>query len=290
MRYRGMLLFGAGCWICVACGGESTTDLFVDGGSSGGGRDGGSGGATSTTGAAGSMTSGGGVAGSGGDGGGAGTTGGGAGTMGGGGATGGVTTGGGAGRGGASGGGGRGGAGGSGGGAPQPECTSAADCKLQNDCCTCEAIAPGEIIPPCPIACLVSKCEAQQLPKDKVACIAGRCVAGFDCDSSKVTCKVLPPVCEAGLIPAVKGDCYAGGCVPVTECTNVKSCADCGKFPCADYATRLGPEAHCVTVPSGCGDNATCACLGPTVCTKPFSSCGDLSGVRGVSCTCPTCL
>jgi hypothetical protein len=134
------------------------------------------------------------------------------------------------------------------------------------------------------------QCEALQLPKDAVACIAGRCVAGFECDSSKVTCKLLPPVCEPGFVPGVKETCYTGTCVPVTECVSVKSCSDCGKFACANHATRTGPQAHCVTIPAACGDTATCACFGPTVCTKPYSSCSDFSGVRGVSCTCPTCL
>jgi hypothetical protein len=293
MRFRGVSLFAA-AWIC-ACGGQSTTDLFSAGGAAGNDHDGGS--ATAGSSSTSSSAGGAGSAGSTGAGGAAGTTGGG-GTTGAGGST---SAGGGAGAGtagsaGASGSGGAGGAGGTGGiggaagGSPQPECTTAADCKLQNDCCTCQALAPGEFYPSCPpIACLVDKCEALQLPKDAVACVAGRCVAGFECDSSKVTCKLLPPVCEPGFVPGVKDTCYTGTCVPVTECVSVKSCAECGKFACAAYATRTGPQAHCVTVPPACGDSATCACFGPTVCTKPFSGCGDLSGLRGVTCTCPTC-
>jgi hypothetical protein len=289
MRYRAMYFWAA---LCAACGGNSTTDLFT-----GDPHDGGGGASTSST----ASTS----SGVGGD---AGATGGGA--TGGAGTGGAATTSGGAagvggasgagGKGGASGAGGKGGASGAGGNAtggaggastPGPECTTVADCKLVSDCCTCQAIGPGESIPPCPpIACLQNKCEALQLPKSKMACVAGRCVAGFDCDSSMVTCKLLPPTCEAGFVPGVKDSCYSGSCVPVTECVNVKSCMDCGKFPCASYATRSGPEIHCVSGPAACNDDATCACLGPTVCTDPYSSCANFSGQRGVFCSCPTCL
>jgi hypothetical protein len=171
-----------------------------------------------------------------------------------------------------------------------PECTTANDCKLLSDCCTCEAVAPGEAVPTCPpIACLVNQCEAHALLPNRVACVAGRCVAGFECDSSKVICKSLPPTCDAGFIPAVKDGCYAGGCVPVTECISVRSCLDCkGRSTCAAYVERSGSVPHCVTVPDACRVR-TCECVGPSVCTGAFSSCGDLSGLPGVACSCPTC-
>jgi hypothetical protein len=268
MDYRGMLLFAVGCAL-TACGGETHTDLFAGGGASGAVNDGGGTGGTGTNGTGGSTVS---------------ATGGAAGAAGSGGSTGGAGAAGGGGAAGSS----TGGAGG--GGAAEPECSTVADCRLQNDCCTCQALAPGEVAPGCAIDCIQNKCDAEQLQKDHMACVAGRCVAGFDCDSSKVTCKLLPPACEPGFVPAVKDTCYVGGCVPVTECVSVKSCADCAKFACANYATFAGPEAHCVTVPNACGNAATCACLGPTVCTKSYSICNDLSGVRGVACSCPTCL
>jgi hypothetical protein len=252
-----------------ACGGQVGTQPLPDSGSADVGVISGGSGGTGGTSA--------GIAGQGGVVGAGGSVAGGAGTAGSGGASGGTSGG--------------SGSGGTAGSPARPECTRAGDCKLLNDCCTCQAIAAGEFVPPCPpIACLVSKCEEQQLPPDRVACIAGRCVAGFECDSSKVICKSLPPRCEPGFVPAVKDGCYAGGCVPVTECLSVRSCSQCGPFPCAIYATRPGPQYHCVTVPPACGNLATCACLGPTVCTPPYTSCGDLSGVRGVTCSCPNCL
>jgi hypothetical protein len=79
--------------------------------------------------------------------------------------------------------------------------------------------------------------------------------------------------------------------VPTTECTSVTSCASCqsGTTACAGYVTQLGNQAHCVTVPSACNGDASCACLGPTVCLPPYTSCNDFSGLKGVSCGCPTC-
>jgi hypothetical protein len=265
--------------LAVACGGSSE-----DGGS-GGSTTGGKGGSGGVTGGSGGVTggSGGVTGGSGGvTGGSGGVTGGSGGVAGGTGATGG------GGLGGASNGG-TGGGGTGGTSAAQPECKADSDCKVFSDCCTCMAVPIAENPTSCPLTCVIDSCVAAGAPK-LPACVAGRCVMGFECDSSKVTCKSLPPKCGAGQVPQVSGDCWKGGCVAADECQSVHACSDCtGSLACASYQTQLGPQAHCVDIPKSCGGAATCACMGPSVCTDPFSSCNDLSGSQGVSCGCPTC-
>ena len=84
--------------------------------------------------------------------------------------------------------------------------------------------------------------------------------------------------------------CYTESCVPADQCTTVTSCADCNApLACVVYQLLGGPEIHCVTVPPACQGEATCGCLGPTVCTGTHRSCGNLSGQRGVTCDCPNC-
>ena len=174
------------------------------------------------------------------------------------------------------------------GGAP-PECTSAADCRLWSDCCSCVALAPGETEPaPCPATCLQPHCDAVGIGSGDVACVAGRCVAGFDC-ASEVFCNGLPPDCTAGWVPSVSNGCW-GTCVPATECLSVPSCSDCAAdSTCALYVNMTGPEPHCVSIPDECANLPVCACLGSSVCRDLNWQCSDLSGIRGVSCGCPDC-
>jgi hypothetical protein len=109
----------------------------------------------------------------------------------------------------------------------------AADCKLVSDCCSCEAIPIGATGRPCSLVCIQSRCAALQLPQGAVDCVAGRCVAGFACDPSQVTCRVAPPSCAAGEIPSINasGNCYTGACVPASECTGVAGCGACTGAP-----------------------------------------------------------
>jgi hypothetical protein len=199
------------------------------------------------------------------------------------------TGGGSAGRGGAGGGtGGRGGAG-----AASPECTSAADCKLVDDCCSCMAIPTGATAPGCGALCVQSQCAARQLPAGAVDCVAGKCVAGFACDATQVTCRVAPPTCAAGEVPTVNdtGNCYVGTCAPETECTTVTSCASCtgANEACVSFETQRGIQHHCVTIPPECNGNGGCSCVGVSSCMRPYSLCMDYSGIRGVYCSCPNC-
>ena len=187
-----------------------------------------------------------------------------------------------------------GGAGGRGGaGAASPECTSAADCKLVDNCCSCEAIPAGATGAPCALLCIQSACAAKQLPAGKVDCLAGKCVAGFACDATGITCKVAPPACAAGEVPTINaaGNCYTGSCAPATECTTVAGCGSCtgSDQACVSYETQRGVENHCVTIPPECAGNGGCTCTGVASCLPPYGTCADYSGIRGVYCSCPNC-
>jgi hypothetical protein len=284
MRVLGYLILSSS--LLLACG--SSED---DGGGGKGGtgaKDAGTGGAGATGGTG--ATGGGGTGGSGlsgGSGGTGGSTGGSAGATGGtAGATGGTAgaTGGAAGAsGGAAGGGGTAGAA-----SAQPECADATDCKVVNDCCTCEALPNAETPATCSQTCFQDKCNELGTANKTAECIAGRCVIGFDCTSA-VICADAPPTCGPGTVPLIAAGCYQGSCVPADECASVKSCADCtGPLACANYG-GFQPKAHCVEIPTVCGADASCACMGPSVCITPFDSCNDLSGPKGVSCGCPVC-
>ena len=170
------------------------------------------------------------------------------------------------------------------------ECTDSSQCRLFSDCCTCVALAPGEPDPPsCPITCIQSKCAQLQIDATDVSCAAGVCAAGFAC-AAEVLCRMAPPVCQMGFVPSVVGTCW-GPCVPAEECASVRDCAACTDplDICVTYVTQLGPQHHCVPVPKGCEGTPNCRCLGSRVCLRPFGSCTDNSGVRGVSCDCPVC-
>jgi hypothetical protein len=183
---------------------------------------------------------------------------------------------------------------GSGGTHPEPECTRASDCKLLSDCCTCAAVPDGTSNPvSCGLVCIQNKCAQLQVKSDDVACVAGRCVIGFQCDASNVTCKTATPFCLTGEVPEINaaGTCYTQRCVQATQCARVTACSDCGgdAAACVTYQTQMGNEHHCVSVPAACGGTASCACLGPTTCLAPYGSCSNASGTRGLTCSCPNC-
>ena len=181
--------------------------------------------------------------------------------------------------------------GGTGGGvAALPECKEASDCKVFEDCCSCEGIPKSANPGICKLGCTTKKCGVLGVSSTEVSCIAGRCVVGFDCNTTGVVCLGIPPKCPAGEVPQVKGSCWTGACVPTTECKDVTGCADCdSQSACVTYIAKPGPKHHCVDVPLACGGNASCSCFGPSVCTGNFNTCTDLSGVKGVTCGCPTC-
>ncbi|MEZ4220372.1 MAG: hypothetical protein R3B13_05530 [Polyangiaceae bacterium] len=259
-----MTTLAASIALSAGCGGSSEDGGNTGGSAGSGATGGGSSGASGSGGASGSS----GASGSGGTSGSSGASGGG----------------------GISGSGGSSGAGGSGGASPGPECVQASDCKGFQDCCSCMAV-PNSVNPPgCDAACTDEKCKVLGVDVNKVECIAGRCVMAFDCDTSKVTCKMAEPQCAAGMTPQVKGNCYTGECVDASQCASVPQCSRCANDEaCSVYQTQLGPQNHCVSVPTDCNGDATCACLGPTTCVNGFNSCGNMSGIKGVTCDCPVC-
>ncbi len=176
------------------------------------------------------------------------------------------------------------------GGSPGPECSQASDCKGFQDCCSCMAV-PNSVNPPgCDAACTDERCKVLGVDVNKVACVAGRCVMNFDCDTSKVACKMAEPQCPPGTTPQVSINCYTGECVDASQCEFVPDCAKCAtEEACSVYQTQIGLRPHCVSIPAGCGSDTSCTCLGPTTCVGGFNSCQDLSGVKGVSCDCPAC-
>ncbi|HEY5450102.1 MAG TPA: hypothetical protein VIQ54_15205 [Polyangia bacterium] len=272
-------------------GGTAGTAFGGTGGASGAGGAAGASGAAGATGAAGrgGTTGKGGSSGTGATGNGGSSGGGAAGKGGASGSTGGTS----AGRGGDGVGGTSAGRGGSGG-IPGPECTTASDCKLVDDCCTCAAIPVGATAPACGgVLCKQNQCPARQLGTGTVDCVAGRCVAGFACDATQVICKVAAPVCPAGEVPVINdaGNCYVGTCAPATECKTVSGCGSCtgANDACVSYETQLGIQHHCVAIPPECGGSASCSCFGAATCLSPYRSCREYSGLRGVYCSCPNC-
>jgi hypothetical protein len=282
MRWSWLSTFALSC-LLAACGGDSATDV-ASGGSGGIGAASGSSGQGGTSGDGGTSGSGGSVGGAGGSGGlHAGGAGGGLGGEAGGvsGGSAGSPSGGSAGS----------PSGGSGGTATaQPECTSAADCKVFEDCCRCDGVPKSEEPASCKLACTVGKCTELGVSPTSVDCVAGRCVKGYDCDTTKLTCRVAEPACQPGEVPQMLDQCYTGACVPASQCSFVPECGKCAAGDaCASYVTQLGPLRHCVSIPAACGGAASCSCLGPTTCLQPFGMCSEFSGILGVSCECPVC-
>jgi hypothetical protein len=181
--------------------------------------------------------------------------------------------------------GGSGGGGGSGGEEPAArECEVAEDCQLVEDCCTCDAIPAGETPEECLAQCEQSACSAFGRPKDaQIACVAGRCVAGFECNWALTVCDAAPPDCADGTTASVIDGCY-GPCVPTTECMGVASCEQCdGGLGCVQQSA-FQITTHCVT--DGNCEASDCECLGPTVCTEG-EGCFDEGG--NVVCECIAC-
>ena len=170
------------------------------------------------------------------------------------------------------------------------ECASNADCKVLKDCCTCEAVPNAEAPGSCGSVCKVDQCTALGLAAPVASCIAGRCVVGFSCDASKVLCKSLAPTCPPGQVALVAGSCWQGSCVPANECTSVQSCNACtGELVCGIFSQLGGLTYHCYDVPAECHGDFGCSCAGAGICAAPGLSCTDLSGLKGIACSCLGC-
>lgn len=149
---------------------------------------------------------------------------------------------------------------------PLPECTDSSECKLVNDCCTCESVPNAEPVRECLAVCIAPHCSAVGHPNATPSCFAGTCVAGFDCTTS-VACATPPPTCPPGQVPHRTNGCW-GGCVPATECLAVTSCDDCDTSTqtCVQFIGGESPVVGCLPIPQTCSGPADCACAGETFC------------------------
>jgi hypothetical protein len=107
-------------------------------------------------------------------------------------------------------------------------CQTDDDCQLVRDCCSCQAIPRGEKPAACDPnrSCVISLCAQYQGGVDRARCSAGLCVLGFDCDTTTIVCKRLPPICPPGQAPQVVGGCF-GECVDARQCRAVPACTAC---------------------------------------------------------------
>jgi hypothetical protein len=159
-----------------------------------------------------------------------------------------------------------------------------------NDCCTCAGFPTGTTPPSCPMEnCFVPICESLLFPAPKAKCVAGRCVAGFNCNPETVQCPMPQPSCPPGRTPSVVNGCWAG-CVPTIECGVVGSCEQCAAGEAC--VTLVGEGAlgdHCVDVPAECNGTIDCGCTGSSACVKPFGFCTQPAPTQ-LDCECPNCL
>jgi hypothetical protein len=169
---------------------------------------------------------------------------------------------------------------------PGAPCTAASDCKVVNDCCTCDVYSAAATAPICTESCKQPMCDGKGISSNDVACIAGRCVFSLSCDTSTVVCEMMTPQCEAGQTPSVKGACY-GPCLPIGRCAAVTSCRECESagLTCVKFET-MNPSYHCVLTPEDCGNDPTCECMG--VCNDGGLVCGAVTGTE-LTCDCPDC-
>jgi hypothetical protein len=127
-------------------------------------------------------------------------------------------------------------------------CHSDDDCLLVSDCCACTAIPRGEKPATCDPkrVCVTTLC-AQYQGIDHARCSAGRCVLGFDCDTTSIACKRLAPLCPLGQVPQVVGPpggrCY-GECVDARQCLAVPACSSCRPTDLCVGAAAAG--LHCL--------------------------------------------
>jgi len=85
---------------------------------------------------------------------------------------------------------------------------------------------------------------AQYKSVDRATCSGGRCVLGFQCDTTAVLCKRLPPLCPLGQVPQVVNSCY-GECVDARQCATVPSCTVCHPSDACVRTVAAPAGLHC---------------------------------------------
>ncbi len=172
-------------------------------------------------------------------------------------------------------------------GAPAEPCVDDADCKLHDDCCTCEGVPVGTDIADCPGECVQSTCAS--LGIEAAVCRLGVCeTERLSCDQSAIICDEAPPPCDPGKLPQTTPGCYTGQCVPASLCDVVLTCKDCPADTMCVQKVSFGIDSvTCEPIPPGCDGKVDCACVGDLVCTGMYGLCSSQGAV--VSCECPNC-
>lgn len=102
---------------------------------------------------------------------------------------------------------------------------------------------------------------------------------GFASDASGDTSAT-----DASLSDAIVADANASA---ITHCGS-KQCNAATEI-CVVDVQQLGPVYNCRAVPSSCTSNRSCACVGSSVCLRPYVLCSNNVAPNVVSCSCPTC-
>lgn len=149
------------------------------------------------------------------------------------------------------------------------ECVTDDDCKLDNDCCGCNAAPLDERFPPCPADCAQGMCD--QWGIEQAVCRFGVCVVDeLACNPADAICAVPAPACDDGFTAEVANGCWTGACVPVELCDWVPDCTACTEEEvCVHMLGGPGPvvaQRFCEPIPLSCNGTATCACIGDAIC------------------------
>jgi hypothetical protein len=175
-------------------------------------------------------------------------------------------------------------------------CKTDADCTLVDDCCACEPIGPGEMLPACDKQCIINTCAGHGLENAPLECRFGRCTfAKIACNPLGVNCNAPKPDCAPGQVPSVlendDGKCWTGACVPAEACDWVPDCTYCNEdeLVCVGKLQK-GAYHLCEPKPIDCGDDddIDCGC-GQQICdaSPPHTVCHDAT--PDIDCECPFC-
>ena len=159
---------------------------------------------------------------------------------------------------------------------PGDDCETVADCKLNDDCCTCSAYGRTTVPVECSITdCREKACEYGPNVPHELTCYNGHCeFVKVDCDPTHVTCNEAPPVCASLNVPSVIDGCW-GPCTLLGACKDIPYLgADCPKgyaktywWDCMSNPCSGGYEG-CVKIPEACGDTLRCDCGLDEVCAE----------------------
>lgn len=168
----------------------------------------------------------------------------------------------------------------------EAECSEDADCKLNNDCCTCEGLPLDTDPSDCQNDCRQPVCAA--LGIEAAVCNLGVCEpARLSCDATKIACDEEAPKCPPGTVPETTPLCWTNRCVPAALCDVVPDCALCPADMMCVQKVAFTVESSCQPIPPDCGGKIACECVGDLVCTGNFGLCSVAGPV--VQCECPNC-